>query len=100
MTLPGSSIEEPGGGEESAVHSTKGGARHEYWHNPRHLHVGVERVRGRPGRDWGWGEGGTIQMVQVRPEPVFLNVYGAQKSIPPAYVSLRAGTITLFLLGS
>jgi hypothetical protein len=39
-----------------------------------------------------------------RPEPVFVNVYGAQesiptKSIPPAYVAWRAGTITLFLLG-
>jgi hypothetical protein len=37
------------------------------------------------------------------PEPVFLNVYGAQESIqginPPAYVDWRAGTITLFLLG-
>ncbi len=62
MTLPGSSIEEPGGGEESAVHSTKGGARHEYWHNPRHLHVGVARVsRGikgdkgeNPGEGWEW----------------------------------------------
>jgi hypothetical protein len=44
------------------------------------------------------------------PEPVFLNVYGAQESIsrnidskesiPPAYVALRAGTTILFLLGS
>ena len=25
-------------------------------------------------------------------EPVFLNVYGAQESIPPAYVAWRAGT--------
>jgi hypothetical protein len=30
---------------------------------------------------------------------VFLNFYGAQESIPPAYVAWRAGT-TLFLLGS
>ncbi len=39
------------------------------------------------------------------PELVFLNVYGAQgidskEWIPPAYVAWRAGTITLFLLGS
>jgi hypothetical protein len=37
-------------------------------------------------------------------EPVFLNVYGAwnrfQGMNPPAYVAWRAGTITLFLLGS
>ncbi len=40
-------------------------------------------------------------------KPVFLNVYGAPESIPipkewipPAYVAWRAGTITLFLLGS
>jgi hypothetical protein len=25
-------------------------------------------------------------------EPVFVNVYGAQESIPPAYVAWRAGT--------
>jgi hypothetical protein len=37
-------------------------------------------------------------------EPVFLNIYGAQESIPrnefrqPMYVAWRAGTITLFLL--
>jgi hypothetical protein len=30
----------------------------------------------------------------------FLNFYLAQESIPPAYVALRAGTTTLFLLGS
>jgi hypothetical protein len=34
------------------------------------------------------------------PEPVYLNVYGAQESIPPAYVAYRAGAITQFLLGS
>jgi hypothetical protein len=34
-----------------------------------------------------------------RTEPVFLNVYGAQELIPPAYVAWRARTITLFLLG-
>jgi hypothetical protein len=28
----------------------------------------------------------------MRNEPVFVNVYGAQESIPPAYVALRAGT--------
>jgi hypothetical protein len=27
------------------------------------------------------------------PESVFVNVYGAQVSIPPAYVAWRAGTI-------
>ncbi len=41
----------------------------------------------------------------VNPEPVFLNVYGAQESIlrnelRQPYVAWRAGTITLFLLGS
>ncbi len=41
----------------------------------------------------------------LRTEPVFLNVYGAQESIPrnefrQPYVTWRAGTITLFLLGS
>ncbi len=34
------------------------------------------------------------------PEAVSLNSYGAQKSIPPAYVAWWAGTRTLFLLGS
>ncbi len=37
------------------------------------------------------------------PEPVFLNIYGAQESIPRneyRFVAWRAGTITLFLLGS
>ncbi len=33
-------------------------------------------------------------------ERVFLIFYGAQESIPPAYVAWRAGTTTLFLLGS
>jgi hypothetical protein len=35
-------------------------------------------------------------------EPIFLNVYGidSKERIPPAYVAWRAGTITLFLLGS
>jgi hypothetical protein len=33
-------------------------------------------------------------------ETVFLNAEGAQESIPPAYVAWRAGTPTLFLLGS
>ncbi len=33
------------------------------------------------------------------PEHEFLNVQGAQDSIPPAYVACRAGTTTLFLLG-
>jgi hypothetical protein len=31
---------------------------------------------------------------------VFLNFYGAQESIPPAFVAWRAGTTNLFLLGS
>ena len=31
---------------------------------------------------------------------LFLNFYGAQESIPPAFVAWRAGTTTLFLLGS
>ncbi len=34
------------------------------------------------------------------PETVFFNLYGAQESIPPAYVAWQAGTTTLFLLGS
>jgi hypothetical protein len=33
-------------------------------------------------------------------ETVFLNFQRAQASIPPAYVAWRAGTATLFLLGS
>jgi hypothetical protein len=38
-------------------------------------------------------------------EPVFLNAYWApeltpEKEVPPAYIAWRAGTITLFLLGS
>jgi hypothetical protein len=39
-------------------------------------------------------------------EPLFLNIHGAQESIPTnefshaAYMAWRAGTITLFLLGS
>jgi hypothetical protein len=42
---------------------------------------------------------------EMLPEPVFLNVYGAQESIPrnefrTAYVAWLAGIITLFLLGS
>jgi hypothetical protein len=43
---------------------------------------------------------------ETNSEPVFLNVYGAQESIPmneflpPAYVAWRAGTITIFLLVS
>jgi hypothetical protein len=30
------------------------------------------------------------------PEPEFVNVEGAQESIPPAYVALQADTTTLF----
>ncbi len=37
---------------------------------------------------------------EEKSEPVFLNAYGAQESIPPAYVAWRTGTITLFLLGA
>jgi hypothetical protein len=33
-------------------------------------------------------------------ELIFLNVKGAQESIPPAYVAWRACTTILFLLGS
>ncbi len=40
----------------------------------------------------------------LQPGPVFLNVWSpgidSKEWIPPAYVSWRAGTITLFLLGS
>jgi hypothetical protein len=36
----------------------------------------------------------------AKTEPEFLNLYGAQESIPPGYVAWRAGTTTLFLLGS
>jgi hypothetical protein len=32
-------------------------------------------------------------------ETVFLNLKGAQESIPPEYVARRAGKTTLFLLG-
>ncbi len=31
------------------------------------------------------------------PEPEFVNVYGAQESIPPVYEARRASTITLFV---
>ncbi len=46
-----------------------------------------------------------VPLRNVQAEPVFLNVYGAPESIPrnespPAYVAWRAGTITLFLIGS
>jgi len=34
--------------------------------------------------------------VREGPGPEFVNVEGAQESIPPAYVAWRAGTITLF----
>jgi hypothetical protein len=30
-------------------------------------------------------------------EPVFVNVYGAQESIPPAYVAWRAGTTNMVI---
>jgi hypothetical protein len=33
-----------------------------------------------------------------RSEPEFLNVKGAQESIPPAYVAWRAGMITLLVV--
>jgi hypothetical protein len=39
VSLPGASIEEPGGREQRPVHRPKGGAGHEYRHYPRHLHV-------------------------------------------------------------
>jgi hypothetical protein len=47
------------------------------------------------------GKEKTILEADYTPEPVFLNVYGAQESIPrnEFYVAWRAGTITLFLLG-
>ncbi len=34
-----------------------------------------------------------MSVIQERSEPVFVNVYGAQESIPPAYVAWRAGPI-------
>jgi hypothetical protein len=39
---------------------------------------------------------------RLYPEAVFLNFYGvdSKESIPPAFVAWRAGTTTLFLLGS
>ncbi len=53
------------------------------------------------------GTGARILERNGPPEPVFLNVYGAQESIPRHqlrqpmyYVAWRAGTITLFLLGA
>jgi hypothetical protein len=33
-----------------------------------------------------------------KPEPVFVNVYGAQESIPPAYVAWREGTSNMVVL--
>jgi hypothetical protein len=48
---------------------------------------------------------GALDDHRMPPEPVFLNVYGAQKSIPrnefrQPFVVWRAGTIALFLLSS
>jgi hypothetical protein len=75
--------------------------------------VGYEPSRNRVGAPAGYLFGGieSLELITVpvfvnllrRPEPVILNVYGAQELIPrdpPAYVAWRAGTITLFLLGS
>ncbi len=47
----------------------------------------------------------SVELLQfVTPEPVFLNLgslgIDSQEWIPLAYVAWRAGTITLFLLGS
>jgi hypothetical protein len=36
----------------------------------------------------------------IEPRDGIFKLYGAEKSIPPAYLSWRAGTKTLFLLGS
>jgi hypothetical protein len=43
---------------------------------------------------------GGVKLLVSYTEPEFLNFYGAQESIPPAYVAWRAGTTTLFLLRS
>jgi hypothetical protein len=34
----------------------------------------------------------SILLFQASTEPVFVNVYGVQESIPPAYVACRSGT--------
>ncbi len=44
------------------------------------------------------GEGGMGNEEEV--EPVFVNVKGAQESIPPVYVAWRPGTITLLVVSS
>jgi hypothetical protein len=38
------------------------------------------------------------RMLGLKPEPEFVNVYGAQESIPPAYVAWRAGTSNRFVV--
>ncbi len=43
---------------------------------------------------------GSASIENHESEPVFLQFYGAQESIPPAFVAWRAGTATQFLLGS
>ncbi len=40
-------------------------------------------------------KGGNIKHGCVGPEPVFVNVYGAQESITPAYVTWRTGTVVV-----
>jgi hypothetical protein len=50
-------------------------------------------------------DAGLMREDELKVEPVFLNVYGAQELIlrhyfPPAYLARRAGTITLFLLAA
>jgi hypothetical protein len=56
---------------------------------------------------WGlqkFNNSGSETYFSKEPEPVFLNVFGAQESTkaltPPAFVAWRADTITLFLLGT
>ncbi len=40
----------------------------------------------------------TVWVIMSLPEPVFVNVWGAQESIPPAYVARRACTIVRAIL--
>ncbi len=68
----------------------------EYW---------AENSAGWRGKPLVWGGGEVIDGVgisfpsgqlmsssSITPEPVFVNIYGAQESILPAYVAWRAGT--------
>ncbi len=65
----------------------------------------IQKIRKEDNMNKAWCKGCRYPFErETETEPVFLNVYGAwiwfQGWIPPAYVAWRAGTTTLFLLGS